>query len=150
MTFKDSTGYSWEITITVGTIARVRSRLNVDLSRLYDEKGKLYREVILDPVAFVNLIYVLCESQAMAAGIIDEQFGERFNGEVYELAMDAFEEEMIRFFPNRQRETLTKAKAKFKEVGNEMIRIADQRIADMNVTKAAEEMLSASLTSLPG
>ena len=145
--FKDSAGREWNIVINVGQISRLRDRLNIDLAKLYESEARLYTEVVLDPVAFVNLLFVICEKQAAEKQVTDVQFGEGFDGDTYELAMEAFEEEMLLFFPKRQRETLTRAKTKGEEIRTKAIEIAHTRLNNLNVTEAAERMLSGSLTN---
>lgn len=146
MTFKDFKGQSWEIAITVGTIAKVRNRLGYNMGDI----RKFYEEVMIDPEKVVNVLYVICESQAEKRGISDTQFGESFDGPTYMAAASALEEEMLLFCPPRQREVLAKARTKGEAIREKMIQIANEKIENLDVQTAAQEMLSLSPTSLPG
>lgn len=149
-TFKDSRDNNWNVVINVGQIKRLRDRLDIDVARMFEDEAKVYRELIGDPVAFVNLMFVICEEQANARNVTDVQFGEAFDGDTYERAIEAFYEEMVLFFPKRQRDTLTAVNAKMNQARDRAVEMASERVNALDINQIAEQMLSGSATNSRG
>jgi hypothetical protein len=116
--FKDSTARAWNVEINVAQIKAVRSAVGVDCYKLLEDKLQPLGELLGDPCAFVDVLWVLCREQAQAAGISDDAFGRCLGGDAIEAAGDAFVEELIDFFPRGRREALRKLIGKGKQVGN--------------------------------
>ncbi len=85
--FTDRQGNSWEVSITIGTIGRLK-RVGVNL---------LSADWVADIELVGRALWVLCESQATARGITEEQFVEGFDGPTLARAMDAIDEEYTVF-----------------------------------------------------
>ena len=104
-TFRDNDGRSWNLTLNVYAVKKVRDLLGVDLLDLGGETptkekpGLLYR-LIADPVLLVDVLYVVCKGQADQAGVTDEQFGQAMAGDVIDAATKAFLEELADFTPS--------------------------------------------------
>jgi len=112
--FKDIKGESWELTINVAAIKKVRDLLNADL---LDVQGTLPR-LLADPIFLVDVLYCLCKSQADAKNISDEQFGEGMAGDCLGAAKNTLVEELKSFFPTpEERQAVDRLIKK----GNEMI-----------------------------
>ncbi|MBQ6473453.1 MAG: hypothetical protein IJJ33_15815 [Victivallales bacterium] len=63
-----------------------------------------------DPCLLCDILYAIHQPEAGKLGITDTQFGEALAGDSIEEATDALMNELIDFFPNRQRrELLTQA-----------------------------------------
>jgi len=102
--FKDNAGREWVITVTVDSIKRVRSLLKVDLVECV--AGDLWERMVNDPVLVANTVYALAKPQADAAKVSDEDFGKAMFGEPLADALEALQDELVRFFPRHQRTTL--------------------------------------------
>ena len=104
-TFRDNDGRSWNLTLNVYAVKKVRDLLGVDLLDLggetpsAKEPGLLYR-LIADPVLLVDVLYVVCRDQADQAGVTDEQFGRAMAGDAIDAATRAFLEELADFTPS--------------------------------------------------
>lgn len=108
--FFDSEGERWSIDLSFGLIARVRKLLGVALADLTAEDRKVNQaatdiaRVAGDPALFVDLLYVLCEEQATAAGVTDQQFGQRVNLHAYTESAAALQEAIMVFtLPREQK-----------------------------------------------
>lgn len=112
--FKDENGKPWTLSINVGTVKKVRGLAKVDLLDLRD--GNLFNELAADPVKLGDVLWVLCEDEAKAAGIDESAFGQALAGDALEAATSALLEEIVDFFPKPQRDLLRKALAKGKEM----------------------------------
>jgi hypothetical protein len=142
-TFTDNTGRTWSIAINVGAVKRVRSGLDVNL--LDAVEGKLIERLVSDPVLLCDVIFVLCQQEAEARGITDEQFGQVMAGDAIDSATSALLEELVDFFPSGKRQVLTKALAKLKAFEAKAIELASKRLDD----PALEQQLNQALEQLP-
>lgn len=128
--FTDWKGQEWEISITVGTIRKVRTKLSIDLANAFefDASGKATNDVLMqiaeDPVLLIDVLYCICEEQAKARNISDVAFGELFStGEMIEDATNALLQGLLRFLPPSKRLAMEKI----------------LQIANRNMTKMQEE-----------
>ena len=138
-TFKDNAGRTWQIAMNVTVAKRVRSMLGVDLLALGGEADKpedhLFTRLHSDPCFLVDVLYVVCKTEADAQGVSDEQFGEAMAGDAIDQATKALLEEIVDFSPSprdraRARRVLDKA--------TEMIGRA-QDVLDLRTTDEALE-----------
>lgn len=97
-TFTDNAGRTWSVTINVDAIKRVRGMLDIDLLEVVD--GKLIGRLVRDPVLLCDVLYALCQPEATARNISDEEFGRSMAGDAIELATHALLEELADFFPS--------------------------------------------------
>ncbi len=121
-TFVDRRNREWTLDISVGSIKRVKSLVDVDL--LQAVEGKLIEQLINDPVTLCNIIWALCKDQAMQAGVSEEQFGEAMAGKAIDDATEALLGELTNFFPLHRRQALAAAVQKqttILEKGTKMI-----------------------------
>ncbi len=144
-TFKDRNGRPWTVDITVGGIKRVRDLLKIDLYGLVDDKFAGYQKLLADPVSLVDVVFVLCEADAKAAGISDVQFGSALSGQTLSDMQDAFTEALIDFFPDRsQAAVLQKMIQKTKLTAAEINRQNSAAIDGVNVASLVESLKKAS------
>lgn len=113
-TFNDNTGRSWTLSVTVGTIKRVRALCGVDLANIITlEAGKqpkvdLLERLASDPVLLVDVLYAVCKPEADTRNISDEEFGRAMAGDAIEFATAALLDEVIDFFPEAKRRVFRK------------------------------------------
>jgi len=156
--FKDENGKPWTLSVNVGTVKKVRGLAKVDLLDLRD--GNLFNELAADPVKLGDVLWVLCEDEAKAAGIDEIAFGRALAGDALEAATSALLEEIVDFFPKPQRDLLRKALAKGKEMQERSLAKAmkqvdkalaewqdDDELSGSSSTNAPE---SSALTPTPG
>lgn len=96
--FRDKTGRSWAVELTIGAVKRVKQLLDVDL--LAPEAGDppLSTRMQLDIVLLVDVLFAIIKPQADAAGVSDVEFGESLEGDAVAAAFDATMEEWADFF----------------------------------------------------
>jgi hypothetical protein len=100
-TFTDALDRSWQITINVSAVKRVRQALDVNL--LDVAGGDLLGRLADDPCLLVDVLYVLCRPEADAKGVSDEDFGRAMVGDALDGASSALMKELLDFFPRAQR-----------------------------------------------
>jgi hypothetical protein len=97
-TFKDAKGRSWEVVVSVDTIKRLRSMLEVDLLKVIEPENDVMRNLLLDPIYLANVLYVTVRPEADRLKVTDEDFGQGLFGEALDAAMKAFMEALADFF----------------------------------------------------
>ena len=117
-TFKDKEKKDWGVSITVGSLKRVKELLKIDLIEGASDKKEdnIFIKISTDPIMLVDIIYVLCKPEADKLGISDEQFGGLMNGDSVEEATAVFIEELIDFFPTARRPMLRTMTEKIKHL----------------------------------
>ena len=114
-TFSDRRGRTWEVELNVAQMKRVRSTLGIDLVNVIAVnsdgtlKTTLIDDIVNDPCLLVDILWVVCEKQAKAQGVTDEDFGSALAGDAIEDATRAFLDELVDFFPGARRLVLKKA-----------------------------------------
>ena len=113
--FTDTKERVWEVELNVRQMKRVRDVLGIDLVNVI-QAGKdgtvatdTLDRVANDPILLVDILWVLCEGQAKAAGVTDDDFGSSLAGDSISDATKAFLDELVDFFPGARRLFLKKA-----------------------------------------
>ena len=141
-TFTDNAGRSWNISVTVDAIKRVRSLLDVDL--MDAASGKLIHQLAEDPVLLCDVIYCIVKPQADEKEISDEDFGEAMAGDAIDQATSAFLEDLVNFFPSRRRVLLQKVLTKLKNLEAIAAEVVNKRLDSPEL----EEQMRAELESI--
>lgn len=126
-TFKDNRGQEWVLEVTVDDIRNVRKRLDFNLVDISEESiNKLYD----DPVLLVDVIWLLCESQATGKKIKDVEFGRSLRGDAIEEATAALLESIADFFPGSRRSLLKQVISTTEEMRTKVDGLAMDQISD--------------------
>lgn len=142
-TFSDNAGRTWTIVIHVAAIKRVRGLLNVDLYKLVDDGFKSLGELLGDPVRLVDVLYVLCQDEAHARHVSDEEFGRAMYGDAIHQATEAFLEELIDFFPDpKGRNSLRKIVDESRKVRRRLMDRVEQVLASFDADHEATRLLN--------
>jgi hypothetical protein len=109
LTFKDATGHEWTLAITFGSLKRVRDLagldlLGADLSKAPGLAG--------DPFTFFACLYAAIKPACDADGLSSEDFSDRLDGAAYRAAVEAWTEELTRFFREAGQPAVAAALAK--------------------------------------
>ena len=113
--FTDTKERAWEVELNVRQMKRVRDVLGIDLVNVIQagRDGAVATDtldrVANDPILLVDILWVLCEGQAKAAGVTDDDFGSSLAGDSIADATRAFLDELVDFFPGARRLFLKKA-----------------------------------------
>ena len=136
--FKDAGNKEWEIDFSLGMAAKLKDDLGIDVL----DGGDSLTKLATDPYTTANALYVICEEQAVKAGISDEQFGRLLKGDVIDSAAEALLAELVDFFPKRQREALRTMLASLTEMQDNAAKMGAEKLA----SQAMKDMMSRELT----
>lgn len=111
-TFRDSTGRGWEISLTLGSAIKVKSKLGVDLLQPEEGDPPLLTRLGTDEMLLAEVICCLLESQFEKHGVSEDDIMDCFDGETLLASQKAFYEELVDFFLKRGRTDRAKAVSK--------------------------------------
>lgn len=144
--FHDTQQRRWTLSLSIGTVKRVRELTGFDLLTFAD-KPQLLAELAGDPVRFVDVLFAIVQPQADELGVTDVDFGEGFNGQAIEEATDAFLEAMAEFFSGARQTTfkrvVARAQGKARLAESELQKALD----DGTIDRVIEESLNAATSS---
>jgi hypothetical protein len=146
-TFVDAAGRPWTVELNVAALKRVKQTLDIDLLQVLD--GTLLERLANDPCLLCDVLFVVCQPQAQAAGVSDVQFGEALGGDALDLASQAFLEALVDFFPQARRQVLREALIKLRALENRAAGAALQRIQSDLTDRVLEEELARIDRELP-
>jgi hypothetical protein len=139
----DSKGRRWEVSVTVTTLIKAKSLLDIDLLTIIDKDSALLTRLIEDPVLLCNLLYVTVKEQADSLKVTDEEFGRGLSGDTLNDATRAFLEALADFFRSTTKRTALKAvtKAVF-AAEDRLTKALEERVANGELDRAAEAAVS--------
>lgn len=153
--FKDTKDRPWTVAVNVDAVKRVKARVEIDLLRVGSGDANLIVELADNPIMLVDVLFALCEPEAKAAGVTDEDFGKAMAGQAIDDATDALMAELSDFFPKGRRALLKAGLAKV-NAGMAMVSSrAVQKLEAFDVAGVVEKAMadaeaSISSTTSPG
>jgi len=138
-TFKDNEGRSWNVSVNVAAMKRVKTLLNLNLMDAVE--SDLIQRLATDPMLLCDVIYAICKPDADKRNVSDEEFGQSMAGDVIEHATVALLEELVDFFPDAKRQVLRKAVEKFKKVQTRAVETAYKYLDSPIFEKRIEDAL---------
>jgi hypothetical protein len=148
--FRDADGRAWNLEVTIPEVRRVRDRLHVEILEFVDVNGELFKRVTRDPCLLCDVLYVLCEPQAVAQNITDEQFGRALRGDALDGATDSLLWAIIDFFPSERREALRSLWEKVMRLGKMAHQNAMEILRSPQLETAMQKTLKNLLAAGPG
>ena len=145
--FTDTKERVWDVELNVRQMKRVRDVLGIDLVNVIQagKDGAVATDtldmVANDPILLVDILWVLCEVQAKAAGVTDDDFGSSLAGDSISDATRAFLDELVDFFPGARRLFLKKAVDLARKYETENLEVLEKALASPEF----EERLKTSL-----
>jgi len=148
--FKDARDRTWNVTVDVGAVKRVRDLCDVDLMDAIADGGVLLAKIDADPVLLCDVVFVLCQEQAAASKVSDVDFGRAMVGDAIDRATSAFLDELVDFFPARKRTVLAKAVAKANQYADEAADRAEKMLDDPEMDRRMRKVMDQAFALPPG
>lgn len=147
--FSDTKSNEWNVSVTIGSVKRVISLLDVNLLDIEQGDPPLMVKLSTDVVLLCDIIYCLVKPQADERDISDEQFGQLLGGDAVLAAQKAFYEEMRDFFQRSGRADRVTALEKQEAAINLAVQKGQEYLQTLNVEKEVSEIYSKLPTNLP-
>tara|TARA_Y100001951_G_scaffold51062_1_gene40331 strand:+ start:2155 stop:2649 length:495 start_codon:yes stop_codon:yes gene_type:complete len=140
--FTDTEGRVWNVQLTVHLVKEVKQRLDVDL--LDEQVHETLTLLTGDIVKSVDVLYILCSSQAEKNEISDVEFGESLYGDVLFEGINAMVEALIDFFPNPKkrmwiRRLWEKSTSHMDKTNDEMLNLLDDEKIEKELEHQREQ-----------
>lgn len=148
--FPDSAGRTWTIALTIDAVKRVRGLLSVDLLDLAAGEPPLLTRLSLDVVLLCDVLYALCEPQAKAANVSDEDFGRAMGGDSLLLGQQALLQELADFFQSLGRTEQTRMIEAQRKLILAAVARVEQRLQALNIDQLVASIVGGSFPSVPG
>jgi hypothetical protein len=141
-TFNDAAGRTWTISLTLGTAARVKDALGLDLLQPESGDPPLLTRLGTDELLLGEVICCLLAGQLEAQKVTEEQVRDAFDGNTLLAAQKAFYEELIDFFRGRGRADRAKAVAAQAKVIEAAVKAVEARIDALDIEDAIAGAMS--------
>ena len=147
--FRDTAGRTWQISLTIDALKRVKSLLQIDLTEPLQGEPPLMTRLAIDVLLLCDVLFALIKPQADAAGVSDEVFGASLGGEANLAAQEALTQEWLDFFQNLRRTHLVTAIQKQRDLVRAIVAAGEQRLAQIQPEQAVAELFGGSSTAPP-
>ena len=141
-TFTDNADRSWDVSINVAAVKRVRDLVGVDLLEIVE--GTLIEKLIRDPILLCDIIYAVCKPQAdeREPPVTDEEFGRAMAGDAIEHATTALLEDLVSFCPSpRDRKNLGRVLDATNRVMDRARDLIEEKLDSGELERMAEQAL---------
>jgi len=145
--FIDSANRTWTINLTIDSVKRVKSFLDVDLLNITSGDPPLLTRLGTDIMLLCDVIFVLVKPQADKLEVTDEAFGSALGGEVIFAAQSAFFDELVDFFRGMGRKDIMKALTTQSIVINRTVERVTAKIDAMDLDKIMDKIMAESETT---
>ena len=146
-TFKDAKGRTWDVSLSVAAVKRIKALTGCDLLDLLSggQAAESVKRVILSPIAACDVLYAAVRPQTEAAGVTDEEFGECLAGESLAAGINALLDEVEFFFGVTQgpaaARTIAAMRAKKAEATAKIFEKASQRTLAIDAQRIVDEAM---------
>ena len=147
--FRDTAGRTWQISLTIDALKRVKSLLQIDLTEPLQGEPPLMTRLAIDVLLLCDVLFALIKPQADAAGVSDEVFGASLGGEAILATQEALTQEWLDFFQNLRRTHLVTAIQKQRDLVQAIVAAGEQRLAQIQPDQAVAELFGGSSTAPP-
>ena len=140
--FTDTEGRVWNVQLTVHLVKEVKQRLDVDL--LDEQVHETLTLLTGDIVKSVDVLYILCSSQADKKELSDVECGESLYCDVLFEGINSMVEALIDFFPNPKkrmwiRRLWEKSTSHMDKTNDEMLNLLDDEKIEKELDHQREQ-----------
>lgn len=142
-TFKDNKDRLWNVHLDIAAAKRIVGVTGEDILTLIDEdqepKQSLLYRLQHQPILLCDMIFAICQPQADAQGITQDDFGGAMRGDAIDHATHAMLEEVADFTPNPRDRARAKAVLTANDTANRKLR---DRLAEIVDKETSEQAIS--------
>jgi hypothetical protein len=140
--FTDTKGREWQLSMTVGDLARVKTLTNYKLFGDDQTVVDSLNTLVNDPFTLANILYILCSEQCKERNISDEEFGCSLGGDTIQAAMEALINGVVSFFPPQKQKALNLLREKQTEIDAKTVEKMTAEVNAINLEQVVSNRLS--------
>lgn len=129
-TFTDALGRTWDLTLNLAVIKRVKKETELDLGSVSPE---LFTAMGNDVYRVVDALACILSAQIESANLTEDDFAAGLTGATIRAATDSLLQAMIEFLPPKNGAVLRKMAEKMGTVEDELLARASAKIDALNV-----------------
>jgi len=133
--------HTWDLSLNVAKMKRVKSLTDIDLMSVIDNPEVLH-QLTNDPMKLVDVLFAVIKPQADAVGVTDEDFAGDLDGEAIETGVSALLEALVDFFPGARRAMLRRVMDKANKYCHEADAKLQAMLNDGTIDKAIDDALT--------
>ena len=137
--FTDQRGRAWRLELNYSLAKRLRDVTGLDFVNYQD--GKALLAIHDSDEKLVQVLWLLCEAQATAASVGEEEFGTGLGGDALEQAIEALEQALINFSRPARRQAMQAIRDKAHELVAAQTELATTKIRSPQMTRWMEAKL---------
>lgn len=134
--FTDQRGRRWLLELNYSLAKRLRDVTNLDFVNYHD--GQALLAVHDSDEKLVQILWLLCESQADEAQIAEDEFGAGLGGDSLEQALEALEQALLNFSRPARRQAFAAIRDKAHEVVAAQAKLTESKIRSHQLTQLME------------
>jgi hypothetical protein len=134
--FVDQRGRTWRLELNYSLAKRLREVTSLDFVNYQD--GKALLAIHDSDEKLVQVLWLLCESQAQASSVGEEEFGAGLGGDALEQAIEALEQALINYSRPARRQAMQAIRDKAHELVAAQTDLATTKIRSPKVTQLME------------
>jgi hypothetical protein len=137
--FTDSKGRILRISITIGSVMRVKSQTGVDLLQIEKGEKPLITRLWEDELLMAEILACLLSGQI--EGLTEAEMYDCFDGETMIKAKNCFYEELIDFFQKSARTERAELVRKQQALIKEVVQMATEKLKEADTTRTVSGMI---------
>lgn len=139
--FVDQRGRTWQLELNFTLAKRLRDVTGLDFVNYQD--GKALLAIHDSDERLVQTLWLICERQAEAAQIDEEDFGSALGGDSLEHAIEALEQALVNFSRPARRQAIEAIREKARELATARTQLTERKlrspkVAELLAAKIAE------------
>ena len=131
--FTDERGRVWRIELNYSLAKRLRDVTGLDFVNYQD--GKALLAIHDSDEKLVQVLWLLCEPQAQAAGVSEEEFGAGLGGDALEQGIEALEQALLNFSRPAKRQAIAAIRDKAHELVAAQTNLTETKLRSPKVTE---------------
>lgn len=131
--FADQRGRTWRLELNYSLAKRLRDVTSLDFVNYQD--GKALLAIHDSDEKLVQVLWLMCEVQAVAAGITEEDFGSGLGGDALEQGIEALEQALINFSRPARRQAMQAIRDKAHELVTAQTELTATKIRSPKMTQ---------------
>ena len=138
--FIDQRGRTWQLELNYSLAKRLRDVTSLDFVNYQD--GQALLAIHDSDEKLVQVLWLLCEPQAVALSLVEEEFGGGLGGDALEQALEALEQALLNFSRPARRQAIAAIRDKAHELVAAQVELTQTKLRSPQVQQLMQAKLA--------